>query len=220
MEKDLLLPKYRVLPISKILLLPFCVIWFYLYATAEDHTDWWIENILVMLFFTGLFFSRRKFIFSDTSLVFIFAFLLLHLYGAQGAYTHNSFGELLKTRFHLWRNPYDRIVHFSFGFLMAYPMLDLFSTWWGKERKGLLLTVNMAILSLATIFELIEWGVAAVTDKATGETYVATQGDPWDAQKDIILALIGSVLFSLVLKIIRRRRRLREVSTANPGAQL
>ena len=198
----------------------FCIIWLYLYKTAQDHTDWWIENILVILFFAWLFFSRRRFVFSDTSLVFIFGFLVLHLYGAQGAYTHNGFGELLKAHFHLWRNPYDRIVHFSFGFLMAYPMLDIFSRWLGKERKGLFLTVNMAILSLATIFELIEWGVAAFTDKATGETYVATQGDPWDAQKDIIMALIGSLIFTAALKITRSRATNREVSTVKLDAQL
>ena len=194
--------------------------WVYLYFTARDPKDWWIENILVILFLTGLILVRKRFTFSDTGLMFIGGYLFLHLYGAQGAYTHNSFGELLKSRFHLWRNPYDRIVHFSFGFLMAYPMLEVFTKWWGTERKGLILSVNMAILSLATIFELIEWGVAAVTDKATGETYVATQGDPWDAQKDIIMALIGSVIFSFILKAVRARRAPLALSTGELQLQL
>ena len=62
----------------------------------------------------------------------------------------------------------------------------------------------MIIFSLATIFELIEWGVAAFADSATGETYVATQGDPWDAQKDITLAVLDSVLFLVKQRIFRK----------------
>ena len=193
-------------PIATKIFLPlFFIAWFYLYKTSSDHTDWWIENILVILFFSVLLFTRKRFRFSQPALVFIFLFLLLHLYGAEGAYTHNQFGEFLKQRYHLVRNPYDRIVHFSFGFLMAYPMLELMQQKFRETKRGIFLIVNMAILSLATIFELIEWGVAAVTDKATGETYVATQGDPWDAQKDIILALIGSILFTYILKFIRNK---------------
>lgn len=168
--------------------------------TSIDRKDWCIENILVLGFFFGIFFAQRKFIFSDSSLIFLFIFLILHIYGAQGAYTKNQFGEWLRFELHLSRNPYDRIVHFSFGFLLAYPMMDLFR-FFAKTSKTLTLSTNMAILCLATIFELIEWGVAAFTDAATGETYVATQGDPWDAQKDIILALIGSLLFTFIYNI-------------------
>ncbi|MEJ7609592.1 MAG: DUF2238 domain-containing protein [Ferruginibacter sp.] len=181
----------------------FAIIWVGLYITSIDKTDWWIENILVFLFFSGLFFAQQKFIFSDTSLVFLFLFLTLHIYGAQGAYTHNQLGEWLQAVLKLSRNPYDRIVHFSFGFLPAYPIMDVFNAA-NKNHKLLIFNINMAILCLATIFELIEWGVASFTDAATGESYVATQGDPWDAQKDIFLAIIGSLLFSFIYNIFRR----------------
>ena len=121
------------------------------------------------------------------------------------AYTQNELGEFLKHTFKLSRNPYNRIVHFSFGFLMIYPLCDYLVYNYQLSKKHLILLSNMIIFSLATIFELIEWGVAAFTDSATGETYVATQGDPWDAQKDIILAVLGSVLF-LVKQIIFRKK--------------
>ncbi len=190
----------------RIIAVVFTLAWIYLYKTAIDHTDWWIENILVILFFAGTFCARKKFSFSNTAIVFICLFLLLHLYGAEGAYTHNQFGEFLKHRFQLQRNPYDRIVHFSFGFLMMYPIMEILKRKFTNVGNGIFLIVNTAILCLATIFELIEWGVAAFTDKATGETYVATQGDPWDAQKDIILAVLGSILFTYILKFIRHRK--------------
>ena len=185
----------------KILSMLFVIAWVVFFKTAKDPTDWWIENILVFIFLIGLFAAQKKFIFSDVSLLFIFTFLLLHIYGAKMAYTLNEMGEFLRNSFHLARNPYDRIVHFSFGFLMAYPFIDLLYNKFFVKGFGLFMITNMAILCLATIFELIEWGVAAFTDKVTGETYVATQGDPWDAQKDIILALVGSVLFTLFLQV-------------------
>lgn len=173
----------------------FIATWFYFFYSAIDIKDWWMENILVIIFCIMLFVSQKKFIFSNTSLAFIFLFLWLHVYGARMAYTHNEMGEFLRQTFKLSRNPYDRIVHFSFGFLMTYPLHDYFSCKYSLLKKHLIYIVNMTILCLATIFELIEWGVAAFTDSATGETYVATQGDPWDAQKDIILASIGCVIF-------------------------
>ena len=190
----------------KILSTLFVIAWLYFFLTAKDNTDWWLENILVILFFAGLFSLQRRFLFSYKSLVFIFLFLLVHIYGAQGAYTHNQFGEWLENTFHLVRNPYDRIVHFSFGFLMTFPMAEVFYRKFRRTGIEMHLAVTTAILSLATIFELIEWGVAACTTTATGETYVATQGDPWDAQKDIILALIGCVLFIFIYNIFRRSK--------------
>ena len=182
----------------------FITTWFYFFYSAIDLKDWWMENILVLFFCATLFVTQKRFLFSNTSLVFIFLFLLLHLYGARMAYTHNELGQFLKSIFELSRNPYDRIVHFSFGFLMIYPLCDYLVYNYQLSKKYLFVLSNMIIFSFATIFELIEWGVAAFTDSATGETYVATQGDPWDAQKDIILAVLGSVLFLVKQRIFRK----------------
>ncbi len=198
------------LPYSKnsqflIIIVLFIASWLYFFKSALDIKDWWMENILVIIFCTILFVSQKKFIFSDTSLVFIFLFLLLHVYGARMAYTHNEMGEFLKQTFQLSRNPYDRIVHFSFEFLMTYPLTDYLTYNYSLSKKHLNIIVNMIILCLATIFELIEWGVATFTDSVTGETYVATQGDPFDAQKDIILASIGCVIFFGIFNLVTRK---------------
>jgi putative membrane protein len=179
----------------------FFVLWLTFYFAATDVKDWWIENILVILFMLVLIFGRKKIHFSNTALVFVFAFLFLHVYGAKMAYTKNEFGAFLQNTYHLQRNPYDRIVHFSFGFLLLFPFVELLKKRLANNENFVFLFANMGILCLATIFELIEWGVAAFTDKITGETYVATQGDPWDAQKDIILAVVGSMIVTTFLKI-------------------
>lgn len=115
------------------------------------------------------------------------------------AYTKNILGEFLKNKWHLHRNPYARIVHFNFGFLMAYPIMDYLKNKYKTSYTYLGIITNMIVLCLATIFELIEWGVATFTNSKTGETYVATQGDVWNAHKDIILALIGSVFITTTL---------------------
>ncbi|HEY6506227.1 MAG TPA: DUF2238 domain-containing protein, partial [Chitinophagaceae bacterium] len=135
-----------------------------------------------------------------------------HLYGAFYAYTQNELGSWLQNRFHLWRNPYDRIVHFSFGFFMAYPFRELLiNKFHVSTRASWLLPVEIAF-SFGTIFELIEWGVAEFTSKETGETYVATQGDVWDAHKDIALAAIGagvSMLITYLFYYTKRRNLLK-----------
>ncbi len=182
----------------------FLSVWIYFCATAIDRQDWWLENILVICFVFGLIVCQKRFMFCDKSLVFIFVFLLLHIYGARTAYTQNELGEILRNIWNLDRNPYDRIVHFSFGFFMAYPFTEFFQVKFAVAKKYIFVLVTMAILSFATIFELIEWGVAACTDSATGETYVATQGDPWDAQKDTILAVLGAVIFMRIQRQISK----------------
>jgi len=136
--------------------------------------------------------------------------VFLHLYGAFYAYTQNALGAWLQSTFELWRNPYDRIVHFSFGLFMAYPFRELLlNKFKVSSRVSWLLPIEIAF-SFGTLFELIEWGVSVVTTKETGETYVATQGDVWDAHKDILLAAIGAAITMLVTYTIHRRKKSKE----------
>jgi putative membrane protein len=186
---------------STLIFFIFLAVWLCFYFTALDKTDWWIENILVFIFAGLLFFGRNKFQFSTTALLFIFAFAVLHIYGAKSVYTKNELGFFLQNNFSLKRNPYDRIVHFSFGFLLLYPFVEFLHSKLKNSTNFILLFANMAIFCFASSFELIEWGVAAFTDKVTGETYVATQGDVWDAQKDIILAVMGALIVTVYIKI-------------------
>jgi putative membrane protein len=106
--------------------------------------------------------------------------------------------------FNFKRNHYDRIVHFSFGFLLAYPMREMFLNWlrfpvWVAWVLPLEIT-----LSISAFYELIEWAVADVFFQAQGDAYLGTQGDVWDAQKDIFLATIGAVLATSVVSSIKK----------------
>lgn len=182
----------------QVLLAIFLIAWLYFFATTRDTTNWWIENILVILFIPWFYYLHKRFLLSDLSVVCIFLFLLMHSYGAQMSYTYNQVGAWLQDTYHLSRNPYDRFVHFNFGFLIAYPVLDYLVNRFKAPLKYAYGIMIMFVLSLATIFELIEWTVAALTDSETGETYVATQGDVWDAHKDIALALLASIIIAII----------------------
>ena len=155
----------------------------------------------VSIFFLSL--SRNYY---DYYLCF-FLFLFLHIYGAQYAYTKNPLGEWLQNSYHLWRNPYDRIVHFSFGLFLAYPLRDFLINRINVKGKWQYILPIEITLSLACIFELIEWMVAEFTTKETGETYVATQGDVWDAHKDIAVAVVGAAITMLTVYIINKKKK-------------
>ncbi|MEO7984731.1 MAG: DUF2238 domain-containing protein [Bacteroidota bacterium] len=180
--------------------------WIYGWYYCIDRQDWIIENLLVVICLSVLVITRKWHRFSNLSYLCIFLFVLLHLYGAFYAYTQNAFGNWLQNKFELWRNPYDRIVHFSFGLFMAYPFRELLiNKFRVSSRASWLLPVEIAF-SFGTVFELIEWGVSVVTTKETGETYVATQGDPWDAHKDILLAAVGAAVCMLISFVFSCRK--------------
>jgi putative membrane protein len=184
----------------------FLVYWTYGWLNNHNMENWIIENMLVMILLPVMVLSRRWHQFSDLSYFLIFLFVMLHCYGAFYAYTTNAFGEWLKERYHLWRNPYDRIVHFSFGLLIAYPAREkLLNRYKVSARAAWLLPVEIAF-SLGSLFEMIEWGVAELTTPAVGETYVATQGDVWDAHKDIALAALGAAITMCLAYLAKRLR--------------
>ena len=190
-----------------LLALLFLTYWIYGWFNCINLEDWIIENLLVVICLSILMLTRKWHRLSDLSYLCIFAFVMIHLYGAFYAYTQNVLGEWLQNTYHLWRNPYDRIVHFSFGFFMAYPYREiLINKFKVSSRAAWLLPIEIAF-SLGTIFELIEWAVAEFTTKETGETYVATQGDVWDAHKDIALAALGAALAMLLVYIFRKRKK-------------
>ena len=105
----------------------FVIFWVYTGITTSNFTNWWLENTLTIPFLILLFFMYRWHKFSTFSVSLIFIFLMLHVYGSQHTYAENPFGFWLKNTWQMDRNHFDRIVHFSFGFLLAYPLHELAS---------------------------------------------------------------------------------------------
>jgi len=206
--------KYRT-PLKKniwlqIFIVFFLVNWANSYIGNTDTANWILENTLVFLFLGFITFNYKKFQFSDLSYLLICVYLCLHVYGSKYTYAENPFGYWLKDALDLSRNHYDRIVHFSFGFLLAYPMREMFLKWL-KFPTWVAWTLPIEItLSISGFYELVEWAVADVFFKAQGDAYLGTQGDIWDAQKDIFLAFIGSILATTIVSFVKKVFNLRE----------
>jgi putative membrane protein len=99
--------------------------WIVLAIHPLDRSDWLLENLLIFISVTVLAFTYRKFRFSNFSYAFILIFLAFHTIGAHYTYAKVPAGFWLQNWLHLNRNHYDRVIHFSFGFLLLYPMREL-----------------------------------------------------------------------------------------------
>lgn len=188
----------------KLYLLVFIGLWVYTLITTPDLNNWLLENTLVLVFLIPLFLGYRKYPMSDLSYLLITLFLCIHVYGSTYTYAENPFGYWLQDLFHSKRNHYDRIVHFNFGFLLAYPMREFFMKTL-KVEKWLTWALPVEVsLSIGAAYELIEWAVADVFFKNQGTAYLGTQGDVWDAQKDMFLAFAGALMAMLLLATIKK----------------
>lgn len=176
----------------------------YTYIFTPDRANWWLENLLTFLTLMIMIPNYKRFQFSDLSYLLVWIFLCLHVYGAMYTYAENPFGYWLKDVLSQDRNHYDRIVHFGFGFLLAYPMREICLNAL-KYPRGLAWFIPIeTALALGGLYEIIEWLVADLFFVEQGVAYLGTQGDPWDAQKDILLAFIGAILASTVVTTVKK----------------
>src|SRR5512142_2562390 len=188
--------------------------WIVLAIRPLDRHDWLLENILVALVVALLVGSYRVFPLSDLSYLLITVFLTLHAIGAHWTYAQVPFGFWLKQSLGLARNPFDRVVHFCFGLLLAYPIREVFlrvANARGFWAYYLPLDVTLAFSAL---YEIMEMVVATVVAPGTGDAWLGTQGDVWDAQMDMATAAMGALLCMMLTATVRRLRRKQPVLLA------
>lgn len=187
-------------------LVVFAVVWTALAVAPRFREDWLLENLLTIVAFPAVIWSRHRFRFSDRAYVHVTIFLILHTVGSHYTYSEVPIGNWARDAFGLTRNHYDRVVHFAFGFLMLRPVREL-GFWRGGPGPVAELIFCVAAVALwSVLYEVIEWAVAAIVDPAAGTAYLGTQGDQWDAQKDMALAVGGAVLAAVVEWLLDRRR--------------
>ena len=190
--------------------LTFAFAWINSLVGTTDMANWLLENALTFIFIFFLIVTYKKHQFSDLSYLLICVYLCLHVYGSKYTYAENPFGYWLQDVLNLSRNHYDRIVHFSFGFLLAYPMREMFLKWLKYPRWVAWLLPIEITLSVSAFYELIEWAVADLFFKSHGDSYLGTQGDIWDAQKDIFLAFCGAIIATTIVSLIKRIFKIHE----------
>ena len=187
----------------KIYLAIFFICWVVTFINTTDRTNWFIENVLTVILLVSLAATYRKFKFSDLSYTLFFIYILLHIYGAEYTYAENPFGYWLQDVLHLSRNYYDRIVHFSFGFMLAYPMRDYFKNHMDWPNWVCWILPIEITMSFSAAYELIEWLVADIFFPEQGAAYLGSQGDIWDAQKDMALAFAGAIICMVLFRLIK-----------------
>ena len=199
---------FRKNPLLITMTILFFALWTSTLVGTTDLSNWILENALVFIALGALSLTYKRMKFSDLSYLLFFVYLCLHVYGAMYTYAENPFGYWLMDTFDLERNHYDRIVHFSFGFLLAYPMRELFLVALKYPPWVSWLLPIEITMSISALYELVEWGVADVFFPAQGIAYLGTQGDIWDAQKDIMLAFTGAILATTIVSVIKKRFRI------------
>ncbi|MFC4098631.1 DUF2238 domain-containing protein [Paenibacillus xanthanilyticus] len=175
-------------------LIAFVLFWLWMGHDPYRKFNWWLENLLTLLTAAGLIASRRWFAWSNASYLLILAFIALHTVGAHYSYNETPLDRWLAALFGFERNHFDRVVHFAFGLLIAYPVYEFLRRVAGVRHGWSCAIVPCVILALGAFYELIEMWVTFILDPERGALFLGSQGDPWDAHHDMEVALYGAII--------------------------
>lgn len=174
----------------------------------------YLQHIPTVLLLAACPFLARRFPITNAAFLCIAAFLVLHIVAARYIYsyvpydswTQRLLGVSLTQEFGLRRNHFDRLVHFSFGALFTRPTWEICVRYFGVPRRFAYYAAFEFVLAFSMIYELFEWGLSLVLAGQDADAYNRQQGDIWDAQKDMLFALVGSAACLVVLYCTRRWR--------------
>jgi putative membrane protein len=171
----------------------------------HDRLTWFMEVLPVLIVAPLLVATRRRLPLTALVYVLIAVHGLILVYGGAYTYARTPLGFWLQDLLGFVRNPYDRIGHLAQGFVPAMVARELLLRVFGiGGRKILFFLVLCIALAISAFYELIEWW-AALLIGAEADEFLATQGDVWDTQWDMFLALIGA--FAALLLLARRHDR-------------
>jgi putative membrane protein len=177
-----------------------------------DRAVWWVENIPIILLVIAIAATSLYHEFSPLSFIFMSFLVVLHTIGGHYTFEQVPFSFVTET-FDFERNHYDRIAHFSVGFY-AYPMAEILLEKRLVSSKAILVMFPVfAIFTVAGIYELFEWIYAIAADPSAGNAVLGSQGDTWDAQKDILADGLGAV-FAIALFFYLNRANLEKLKNA------
>lgn len=178
-----------------------------------DRLTWWLEVAPVIVGAALLVPTARRFPLSGLLYLLLSLHAVLLMVGGHHTYARVPLGDLVAQWFDLARNPYDRLGHLAQGFVPAILTRELFLRTSPLRRGGWLFFVGVAApLAFSAFYELLEWWAALASGEAATD-FLGTQGDVWDTQWDMFLALVGAVVAQLLLA----RRHDRSLARVAPG---
>ena len=177
----------------------YAALWLILALRPVDRADWFLENLLVFATVALLGFSYRRFQLSNRSYALLAVFLALHAIGAHYTYAEVPLGFWVRDWFHLGRNHFDRAIHFGFGLLLVDPLREFL--WRLVTTRGAwsLWLAAVSIIGMSSFFEIVEAVIAQLVHPELGAAYLGTQGDIWDAQKDMAAVFLGAALAAALM---------------------
>jgi putative membrane protein len=184
------------------LLAAYLAIWLALAINPVFRKDWLLENIIVFVAVPLFVLTARRLRFSDFTYTCLFAFFVLHAIGAHYTYSlvpYADWWQALGGGAPEGRNHYDRFVHFIYGLLVTPAAVEVFEHYGRYSRPWAFLMPWMFMAGHSVIYELIEFAAAIAFGGDLGQAYLGTQGDVWDSQKDMALALAGATLTLVLL---------------------
>ncbi|HEY1170081.1 MAG TPA: DUF2238 domain-containing protein [Verrucomicrobiae bacterium] len=165
---------------------------------------------LFLLFF--LPWINRRYPLSRAGFTCLIVFMLFHTLGARYIYSYvpyeqwceGLFGFRMKETFGWRRNHYDRFVHFLFGLLWTLPVWEVLTRYLQMRPKFALYLAVEFVMAASMLYEVFEWGLTMVLSPKDANSYNGQQGDMWDAQKDMTLAMVGAMMTAGWLWLKRR----------------
>ncbi len=182
------------------------LVWLLAAISPPDRLGWFLENIVVFIFVPLGILLGRLFRISNLSWTCITLFMILHIAGSHWTYAYVPLGDTVAEIVGASRNMFDRIVHFAFGLLFAYPFFEMFSRVL-KERGAWAHYLSIeCVLAVSALYEIFEWITARTLDAERAVSFLGSQGDFWDTQKDMACAAVGALITTLIVLVIERIR--------------
>lgn len=171
-----------------------------------DPATWWLETIPVLIALPILLATARRFPLTPLLYILIGIHGVILLVGGHYTYALVPAGDWLRDALDLSRNHYDRLGHLAQGFVPALVARELLLRHTGLGRGGWLFAViTLSVLGISAAYELLEWLSFEMAGE-DAENFLGQQGDLWDAQKDMLMALIGAITAQLTLARIQDRQ--------------
>ena len=171
-----------------------------------DRPTWLLEVFPVLIAFPLLLITYRRFPLTTLLYVLLSLHALVLILGGAYTYAHVPLGFWLQDLFDLHRNPYDRLGHFMQGFVPVMIAREILLR--GRYVSGARMVAFLSgcvALAISAFYELIEWWVALALGQGSIE-FLGTQGDSWDTQSDMFMALVGATIALLTLARVHDRQ--------------
>ena len=166
-----------------------------------------LQNLPTLGLLAGLWLALQRWPLPTAAIACLCAFLLLHTLGGRYIYSFVPYDQWFAAMgmptpqevFGLQRNAYDRLVHFSFGLLLAYPFAVALRLHVGVRQAISAYVAVEFVLATSALYEIFEWGLTMMMAGADAEAYNGQQGDMWDAQKDMACAGLGALMTAAIV---------------------